>query len=88
MEFAFLPNSKKIMTEKGYIIPIKEKTPLILFIKFVWQGLVYHKIQIKSIPYQSFRGKAGITVMLSAFLLLKNRVFNCVFFGMIFKMSV
>jgi len=25
MEFAFLPNSKKIMTEKGYIIPAKEK---------------------------------------------------------------
>ena len=24
------------MAEKGYIIPIKKKIPLILFIKFVW----------------------------------------------------
>ena len=37
---------------------------------------------------EDFEGKAGITIILSAVLLLKNRVFNCVFFGMIFNVSV
>ena len=32
--------------------------------------------------------KAGITIILSAILLLKNKVFNCIFFGMIFNVSV
>ena len=29
--------------------------------------LVYHKIQIKSIQYQSFQGKAGISIILFVF---------------------
>ncbi len=34
------------------------------------------------------KGKAGIAVILSVYLLLKNKVFNCVFFGIIFNVSV
>ena len=37
---------------------------------------------------EDFEGKAGITVILLVALQLKNKVFNYIFFSMIFKVSV
>jgi len=43
VEFAFLPNSKNDYGEKKVQYSHKEKIPLILIIKFVWQ--IYYTTQ-------------------------------------------